>query len=412
MSADRPSHRRRPLVGEPPQQPDARRRLFAAALAGWAAALAAGCQSQEQPWPYTVEGEAPLQKLPQVAGPVELRVAYVINERMPGITPELLDALLKRVQTLGASLLNLKLGFEPPKALSIKSVFDRIPAEARAALDAEALPFKTADLDSASRDALVAALAGRLRETRLPADELLAYAQPLLVRAPEAPSVLGLAEALVDTHWQRLQGLRAAKGLDTGPLLDGNPYNEPAYWAALDVTRLPFDVFVTNQVIAGVERRGGTLDGALRGGIVTGVTAPSGSARHGAYSVLSLYPVFSSEPWVMELRAGKSYAPAAAVDYAALLLLQQLGRQLLRLGTPFGQPGCVMGAPRGLDLETWAAAIAPSCALGSVAAMTPNFQPMPRPRYRAQLADPGAPGRQAQAASGDRPAKRKPFLLA
>ena len=93
-----------------------------------------------------------------------------------------------------------------------------------------------------------------------------------------------LASALVETQLTRLEPwLRI-------PALDGNPvisdlFNEWSIWVALGYADLPYDLILTNQLIASTEYYHCSAHTIIRGGISVGGTNFS---RSGVYQALRL----------------------------------------------------------------------------------------------------------------------------
>ena len=151
----------------------------------------------------------------------------------------------------------------------------------------------------------------------------------------------------------------------------------------MDELRLPFELILTNQPLIGMERSASSMHTALRGGVTNGVTAQSGATQFGSYSVVSLYPMFSNDDWLLPLRAGARHDAAEAVNYAALIAVHELGHHLLHLGHPYGQLDCVMSPTPALDFRAWARKLSSTCKRSSSTAMTPGAVKFQRPRYPA-----------------------------
>lgn len=168
--------------------------------------------------------------------------------------------------------------------------------------------------------------------------------------------------------------LRTAYFHNRRPLLDDRVYNEFVAWlAAAAASAWPFEVILTNQLIAGVEYSNNHLHSSLRGGVTNGLTTQSPHSRYGLVSVLSLYPFTSNDEATLELRGGVRSAGGEPAQWAAALLVHELGHQLLHLNHPFGHPACVMNAPPMLLFRQWLAGLdAAACPLGSSPEMTPG----------------------------------------
>jgi hypothetical protein len=372
-----------PLVSQP--LPFTRRTFMIGALAslGFTPAHASlfGKKKAAEVWPVNVNLKQPLLNIPQLSGLEKLRVAYVRNSNLPDIPSEMIVRVLRRAEVLCTQLLDVKVQLLAPQELSLARLFGGFSASLFKLLRDETVPFKTSELYEGQRESQARALEADLVATGQPASALFAYAKPYLITSPDSSSLRSLAYALVETHWQRLKVATGAKTLAGDALLGDDVFNEYMFWSNMDELRLPFEVLLTNQPIVSMERSASSMHSALRGGVSNGVTAVSGAARFGTYSVLSLYPMFSADAWLAPLRAGQTYEADAAVNYAALVLVHELGHQLLHLGHPYGHQACVMSPTPALDFAAWARAIGPSCKLSKLSGMEPGAATFPRPRY-------------------------------
>lgn len=369
-----------------------RRHLLATAALGACASASASpldWLSPKKQLPANYKSGQPLLSLPKLAAVETLRVAYVANEALPIASPDLIERISRRTEARMAQLFGIAIKLTTPHAYSIQSVFDAFKKDDRQALDDKIIPFKTSELFDGQREILTNTMASSLQADSQPLAELLTYAAPYLVKPVAAPTFRGLAEALVQTHWTRLQAAKRAQIAPNQPLLGPEPYNEFSYWAALDQAYLPYEVIITNQPMISIEKHSAALHSALRGGVSNGVTSASGSARLGSYSVLSTYPMLSNDAWLLPLRGNQqTYTDEQAVDYAALILVHEIGHQLLHLGHPFGRKNCVMSPTPALDFAAWASMLSDSCRVGSNGMVAGEVK-FPAPRhFRAEQAVP------------------------
>ncbi len=332
-------------------------------LAALAPALGVGAvQAQTRPATRTLP-------LPKLHAPVPLRVAYVHNPRLP-LLPA---ARLQRVLTLATSLLREHLGvtvrFEAPVELPILRLFAGLSPRMIQRAEAQRL-------DPATNEWTIDRLArGLLKDLRDEGDlaEQKRFAAPYLLAPPADASDLAFARALVQTQHTLLRHWHQLKVADGAPLIGGDRYNEYAYWNLIGSTELPYEVVVTNQLIASAEWEENSVHSAIRGGVSNGVTSESLSARFKLVSVLSTFPFLDDSPQTVRLRGGETPDEEAANQYMALLLTHELGHQLLHLGHPFGNASCVMTPPIALRFRQWAEGLsAASCPLGSSRASTPG----------------------------------------
>ena len=73
------------------------------------------------------------------------------------------------------------------------------------------------------------------------------------------------------------------------------------------------------------------------------------------------------------MRGEESYASDDAMRFAALVLVHEIGHQLLHLGHPFGQLACVMNPAPLLRFREWASQLsAQNCPPASSGGMKPG----------------------------------------
>ncbi|MES2975646.1 MAG: hypothetical protein V4757_18650 [Pseudomonadota bacterium] len=333
------------------------------ALAAWVfcalAALAAAAQAQaSRPLP-----------LPDVRKGVALRVAYVHNPRFPALPAAQLDRVLALAAAHLKSHFGLAVAFGQPVELPVARVFSALSPRLAAVAEAQRLDpgVNEFGLERLSRELLK----DLTREGDLAAQKR--FASAWLVQQPADASDIAFARALVQTQHALLRNWQQLKGADGQPLIGTDRYNEYAYWNLIGSTSLPYEVLVTNQLIASAEWEGSSVHSALRGGVSNGVTTESRAARWKLVSVLSSFPFLDASAQTVRLRGGDTPAPAEAENYMALLLAHELGHQLLHLGHPFENRHCLMTPPVVLRFRQWAADLAPDkCRLGSSKGNTPG----------------------------------------
>ena len=318
----------------------------------------------------------PLPVLPD--GVIELRVAYVRNPRLPEMTDGQLQRLLETARLGVREYFGCDIQFTAPARLSVQEMFQRFTAEDTKLLNSGIYDFKTGRGDDAQlRKAYVQGI-GRYKDNL---DDQINYVQPYLLAPLAGRSYEALSDALMHTHLARLRQFASQRVPDGGLLIDAPPYNEYAYWGSLDFIRAPYEVVITNQLIASVEYYDPEVHSAIRGGISNGITAQNGGARFGSSSVVSTYPFIGDDAATKELRGNESYTDDEAAKYAAYLLVHELDHQLLHLGHPFGKKACVMNPTELLHFRSWVSQFsAKDCSIATSGAMKPGFVKMPMPR--------------------------------
>jgi hypothetical protein len=335
----------------------ARALLLLAALAGNA-------------WAQPHAGAGKPLPLPDLSGGVTLRVAYVENPRLPPLPAQRLDAILALTRGELKNQLGITARFTQPERLPIGPLFAALSP--RLTLEAE-----RERVDATLEPARLEPLARRLVKDLRAAGDVAAqkrFAAPYLVQPAADDGDLAFARALLVTQHTLLQAWGRALAPDGRPVIGGDRYNEYSFWNVLGSIELPYEVIITNQLIASAERTENSVHSAIRGGVSNGITTQSRGGRYRLVSILSSYPFTDGSVLARRLRGGEQPSEAQADRYMALLLAHELGHQLLHLGHPFGNPHCVMTPPVALAFRAWSAQLAPTeCQLGSSRANTPGF---------------------------------------
>jgi hypothetical protein len=323
------------------------------------------------PWLARAQRAPAAMPLPELPPLVTLRPVYFHNPRFERPAPATLAAVLAQAVRLAREHLGLALQFAELREIGIAEGFAAFGADQQARLAASLYDFKRGTGDRAR---LVEGTRRSLEASGSSLESMLAYAKSHLLRPVASETFQGLAEAVVDTQLQRIGQWRDMKGADGRPLIDAAPYNEFNAWlAAAQSGTWPFEVIVTNQLIASVEYDHSHLHASLRGGLSNGLCTQSPQARYGLVSVLSLYPFTSNDAATVALRGGVLAQGDEPALWAAALLVHEIGHQLLHLNHPFGRPACVMNPPPTLRFRDWVAGLdAKACPLGSSAEMKPG----------------------------------------
>ncbi|MBC7435548.1 MAG: hypothetical protein H7332_05710 [Bdellovibrionales bacterium] len=307
--------------------------------------------------------------LPDVAKGVTLRVAYVHNPRFAPLPAAQLDDILAQTAVQLQKHMGLKVAFAAPVELPIIKVFAALSPRTAAQAESQRL-------DPTTNEFALERMAKHLLKDLQQEGELAAqkrFAASYLLQPPADDSDLAFARALVQTQQALLRNWQQLKGADGQPLIGVDRFNEYAYWNVLGSTALPYEVLVTNQLIASAEWEENSVHSAIRGGVSNGVTTQSRAGRFKLVSVLSTFPFLDDSPQTVQLRGGEVPPVVVANTYMAALLAHELGHQLLHLGHPFANPHCLMTPPAVLRFKQWLADLSPAqCALGSSRGNTPG----------------------------------------
>jgi hypothetical protein len=287
---------------------------------------------------------------------VTLRVAYVVNPGLPGMKAGQLRAVLAAARLGVMENFGVDVGFTEPEEQSLKALFDRATPRDRSNWKDLSYDFKSGKGDRAR---LVRGYAAALRSDENSLDDMIAYAEPFLLAPVRERTYQGFAEAVTATLLARLDELRSQKLPDGGELIDRSPNNEVLYWAFIGKLSLPYDVVVTNQLIASAEYLGSSVHTAIRGGITNGITTGNPSAPRGMTAIVSTYPLIGEDGVTRSLRGDESYSEADSARFAGLLLVHEIGHLLFDLGHSYGRKACVMNPPELLRFREWGEQLAP-----------------------------------------------------
>jgi hypothetical protein len=308
-------------------------------------------------------------------GPLPLRVVYLENPRLdPLSSSEILELLASARGTVERHF-GLVVAFGPVETRGLPPLFRDLDRRLEPELKHLVADVRGGDVDWTRVESAIAEDLGRSPE---PTDEVWRYAEAFAEPPlPDARTHTSLAALLARTMKARVRQWTALRGLDGQPLVGGPsndpPLNEWVYWDSLARRDFPWEIAVTNQLVASVEYASVPPHAALRGGITLGGTSSAVDSRYGTFSWVSVFPFLSADPAIVALRGGASYSRAEAIRLAGVLLAHEIGHQLLHLAHPWGNIACVMTPPRLLLAREWDAALDPAaCPIGSSPAMTPG----------------------------------------
>jgi hypothetical protein len=308
-------------------------------------------------------------------GVIKLKLAYVANPHFPSMTKE------QKKLMLVAARLGLKehfgrdAEFLEADEYPLQALVDRVPSKDWSEWNSRIYDFKSGTGD---RRRLNRAYAEGLRDKGDNLDEMIAYAKPFLLAPISERSYEGFAQALTATLLARLEQLKSQKLSDASDVIDRSPNNEYVFWDRVGWLSFPYDVVVTNQLIASAEYIGPSVHSAIRGGITNGITTRNPLSRYGTTAIVSTYPFIGKDAVTTSLRDGESYSDTESATFAGLLLVHEMGHQLFHLGHPYGRRSCVMNPPELLHFRAWSRDLSPKgCPIGGPGAMKPGFEKFP-----------------------------------
>ena len=301
---------------------------------------------------------------------VTMRVAHALNPRFSHMSEGQITILLEEARQVAKDHFAIDITFTTPEQISIAELFALRPAFADSEVMEWIYDFKN---NSGKTDLLVADLLARIQNNGAGSEEIYSFARPHLVNPPRSATDQGYAEALTDTLLRRLRVWRVLPANDKRAVIDDSLFNEWTLWDTLAHGALPYDIVLTNQLVASAEYYGMDVHSALRGGISVGTTSYSRDGPFNTYAFLSTFPFANDYAPIIQLRGGAEYDAEEAARLAGAYLAHEIGHVLLHLGHPFNQNACVMNPAQLLDFRTWRENLnAERCPLGASAEMVPG----------------------------------------
>ncbi|HEY8102685.1 MAG TPA: hypothetical protein VIF82_18250 [Burkholderiaceae bacterium] len=309
----------------------------------------------------------PLPQLP--LGAINLRVAYVINPRLPRMSSEQLQRLLLATQIASQQHFGVTLKFLPVEEIPISTFFLQIPDDRRKQAQDAIFDFKTGkgDVGRLNKD-----FAEGLKEWSAPLPEIEQFARPYIGELKEH-NFDALGTALAKLQLNRIEHWKNIKALDGDSIIDTSPYNEFTMWVALGYGDIPFEVVITNQPLVSVEYVHPAVHTAIRGGYSNGVTTYNKLSHYGTMSIWSTFAFTTDDAWVKEMRDGESYSAEDAATFAGISMAHEIGHQLFHYGHPLNHSACIMNPISLFSYRAWAEKLsAKDCPVGSNPAMQPG----------------------------------------
>ncbi len=309
--------------------------------------------------------------LPVLSGTVELSVAVVNNPRFPRLPEEQVPALLERTREMTYQQFGTRITFSKPANISIDHFFDYLTPLIKQKRASEIVDVH--DISDETFTQMQQSIFATLENYSADRTRVIEYARPYLNNTFEGDEFLPFSHELISTLVTRLEYWQQQKAPDGEPILNNTPYNEWVWWDSIGYGAMPYDVVITNQLVASAELYAMDVHSAIRGGITAGTTSYSKNAILHAYSWVTLYPLLNDSELLIKLRGDAHYTPQQVVNYGAALLTHELGHLLLHLGHPFGDDRCIMSPMPLLKYRNWYEGFDPArCALRSQEQMTPG----------------------------------------
>lgn len=300
-----------------------------------------------------------------------IEVEYIINANYPTLNQQDLYRILNISSSFFKQNFSAQVEFRLSNELrDIKDILKLISPIDYASVNRALFNFKNKMGD---KELLIARTANALRLSGDDTRQARNYAKQYLTAPLKSDSLIHFSEALVETQLTRLYEWSALKNSNGIKLIDDSLANEYLMWNNFVIKHTNKQLIITNQLIASAEYFGNSVHSSIRGGVSNGFTSPSINSSSGVASVVSLFPFVSEDPTTMKIRDGVFLNSEARNVAIALMIVHELGHQIIRLGHPFESISCVMTPPKLLHFRAWVEAINPElCPLGSSSAMTPG----------------------------------------
>ena len=284
--------------------------------------------------------------------PIRLDVGYVENPRFATLDQAQLQAILQRTEQLVQQHFSVQVQLNYTHTLPIDEFFKILPTTVMQHRAQSII--HPGDIDQDDRLYLRKSLYQSLQASQSDLQSLIDYASPYLMDASNLDSLADVARAAVDSMLVRIQYWYGHKAGDGRPVLDASPYNQWVWWDSMGYGELPYDVVMTNQLVASLENYDQQIHSSLRGGISGGTMTYSRQGKFQGYVFVSVYPMVNNNPLLAQLKNDlHAYTDEQLTDYAAATLAHELGHLLFHYGHPFGEPSCIMAPTPLLKYREW-----------------------------------------------------------
>lgn len=281
---------------------------------------------------------------------VVIRVVHATNPRLPRLSPDYLKIVLASAQLTVWKNFGVNVEFTDVPEMGIDQLFALIPPTVMKERMASIFDFKSGAGD---KKKLAAGINETLTQRGTKLADALTFAAPYLPADSHPKDLMAFSELLAKVMLERLQQWQQIKATDGASVLDASPYNEWVYWDTLGYGKLPYDLVITNQLIASAEYYGVDIHSAIRGGVTVGTTSFSRDSKYGSYVFMSTFPFIDDSQQTRMLRGGEQYSQADAAELAGAYLAHEIGHLLFQFGHPFGQKACVMNPASMLRFKEW-----------------------------------------------------------
>ena len=235
--------------------------------------------------------------------PVELRVASVVNSRFKQLTDAQISKILSRSQQMVKQHFDIDIVFSDVDTLPIKEIFNALSDELIDARRDEVVDIDK--IDKQLREEMQQSVFKTLKSYAGNKDNVVDFAQPYLLHPETKPrDFIELSYALVDTLIDRLKYWYTELAEDGRPVLLDDSYNEWVWWDSLGYTGLPYDIVITNQLVASAEKYAMDVHSSIRGGITAGTTTYNKNTASSSYVYIMVYPMLNDSELLNQAAPG------------------------------------------------------------------------------------------------------------
>ena len=291
--------------------------------------------------------------LPELQAPVELRVVYVENTRFKSLTENQLKKILKRTSDLVLEHLSVEVVFEQKKSIDIQNLFEYLPYVAREYQSQKIITIDNEVDDLESFNKIRESISLQIEHGASSQQSIIDYALPYLVDKNEINSVDDFTAGLTKTITQRYQFWLEQIANDGKPVLDASPYNQWIYWDSLGYGALPYELIITNQLVASIEENGMPVHTCLRGGITGGNMTFNKDSELGGFVFVSAFQIINDNQLMSFLREDETYTEEQRINYIAATITHELGHLLFHYAHPFNAQSCIMNPTPLLHYRKW-----------------------------------------------------------
>jgi hypothetical protein len=311
--------------------------------------------------------ELPLPKID--SQPLELRVAHVVNPRLPSMTDAQIRQMLEIMAQASSEHFGISIRFTTPVEIPIAKAFENIPPKFMAIAKRDQYDFQSF---FSRPSGLAKAFGEGLAVQGESLEDMALFAQKKGVKL-NTKNFEAFGEDVAKLQLSRITEWSQLKASDGQSVIDDQPFHHYTAWNKIGYGQMPFELVITNQIIASVEYITPSIHTAIRGGFTNGITHYNALSRFGSSSIWSTFAFTQNDPGWIARREGEAYTPEEAARLAGLAATHEIGHQLLHLIHPFGQKGCIMEPVPMFAYRAWVNNLsAKDCPLNSSPAMKPG----------------------------------------